>query len=84
MKFELSFLLLGMAAAAELPSLQLANEDGVKRPSGGGGASAAALCPPSFPRYCPIGGFCCRTSKCCAKSCCLESARFCYNGNCYR
>ncbi|KAG5926575.1 hypothetical protein E4U42_003140 [Claviceps africana] len=83
MKLQLGFLLVGLAMA-ELPTLHLANEDGIKRPEGGGGASAAALCPPTFPRYCPIGGFCCRTSKCCALSCCLESATYCYAGNCYR
>ncbi|KAG6124214.1 hypothetical protein E4U38_000381 [Claviceps purpurea] len=84
MKFQLGFLLAGLVAAAELPTLQLANEDGIKRPAGKRGANVEAVCPPSFPRYCPVGGFCCLTSKCCSLSCCEESARFCYNGNCYR
>ncbi|KAG6265140.1 hypothetical protein E4U49_001211 [Claviceps purpurea] len=56
MKFQLGFLLVGLVAAAELPTLQLADEDGVKRPAGKGGASVEAFCPPSFPRYCSIGG----------------------------
>ncbi|KAG6156733.1 hypothetical protein E4U50_000170 [Claviceps purpurea] len=42
MKFQLGFLLAGLVAAAELPTLQLADEDGVKRPAGKGGASESA------------------------------------------
>lgn len=81
MKFQLGFFLLGMALA-ELPSLQIADEDGIKLPASGD--AKARTCPHDFPRLCVAGWFCCHTSKCCSKSCCTESARFCYDGKCYK
>lgn len=85
MKFALGFLLLAPLwnmAAAELPELKLANENGITVSGLGGEVNAQAVCPPTFPRYCPYG-FCCRTTKCCPKSCCQDFARYCIDGNCY-
>lgn len=72
---------LSRAAAEVLPELALADMHGLGGPAARQAESAA--CPPKFPRYCPVGGLCCTTSKCCPKACCLESARFCYQGHCY-
>ncbi|QUC23293.1 uncharacterized protein UV8b_07534 [Ustilaginoidea virens] len=86
MKFQLSFLLLvpllGLGMADELPSLKSANEKGISV-AGLGEVNAASICPPSYPRYCPVGGFCCRTTKCCSKSCCQDWAKWCIDGHCY-
>ncbi|PNY25144.1 Uncharacterized protein TCAP_04919 [Tolypocladium capitatum] len=87
MQFGISVVLLASALGAmanSLPVLQLAGDDGIRAPATGD-VNAEAFCPPSFPRYCPVGNFCCRTSKCCRASCCLEIATYCgSDGNCYR
>ncbi|KND88333.1 hypothetical protein TOPH_06934 [Tolypocladium ophioglossoides CBS 100239] len=91
MKFGISVLLLASAfgAIAELlPELHLANDKGIDAPKGirapRDGVDLDAVCPPDFPRYCPIGGFCCYTLKCCSKSCCQNDALYCIDGHCYK
>ena len=85
MQFGVSILLLmpffGAALGEDLPTLSIADENGFQ--VSGRGDMRAQACPPDFPRYCPVGGFCCRTLKCCPLSCCLDSARYCINGHCY-
>ncbi|KAM5349574.1 hypothetical protein ACJ41O_006079 [Fusarium nematophilum] len=92
MKFSTALLLLVPLAAAgpakqsaeALPELSSQGEDGYDLGKGGDLRLAAATCPSNFPRYCSIGGFCCRTKKCCRYECCKNTARFCSNGRCYR
>lgn len=85
MKFGISILLVASAFGAIadlLPELQLADDKGIKAPRGS--VNLEAVCPPNFPRYCPIGNFCCFTLKCCQLSCCQNDAKYCINGHCYK
>ncbi|KAF4460654.1 hypothetical protein FALBO_12561 [Fusarium albosuccineum] len=93
MKFSAALLFLIPLAAAGpakqsaevLPDLSSAGEDGFELSSKGGAMELAAVtCPANFPRYCRIGGFCCRTKKCCRYECCKNTARYCSAGRCYR
>ncbi|KAF4443168.1 hypothetical protein F53441_11477 [Fusarium austroafricanum] len=94
MKFSaVLFALIPLAAAGAskqvaegLPDLDTAGEKGhaLGGNHGEGLELAAKVCPAKFPRKCSVGNFCCRTLKCCKKECCLNSARYCSNGRCYR
>ncbi|KAK7417445.1 hypothetical protein QQX98_004565 [Neonectria punicea] len=94
MRFSTALLLLVPLVAAvpatdsakALPDLSGAGESGFDFSDDSDGLSLAAakVCPAKYPRYCSIGGFCCRTKKCCKKQCCQNSAKYCIKGLCYK
>ncbi|KAI5461792.1 hypothetical protein BGZ63DRAFT_386663 [Mariannaea sp. PMI_226] len=94
MKFNALLLLLPLVSAipatesAEaLQSLAEAGEQSHNLPTNhpdGKAFAAALVCPAKYPRYCSLGGFCCRTKKCCKKECCQNSAKYCISGRCYK
>ncbi|RMJ18091.1 hypothetical protein BHE90_012755 [Fusarium euwallaceae] len=94
MKFTAALLFLIPLAAAGpakqsaevLPELSSASAGEDRYDLGGHGDAlqlAAVTCPANYPRYCSIGGFCCRTKKCCKYECCKNTARYCSAGRCY-